>query len=315
MTTYLEYARRGKTSWWRYPICAIAAVLGAIVIGAVISAILQSLRLLPRDTTQQLSHPSSPSMFFGGVAAVMGVFLAALIAFVFLIHRKRFSDLIGTWRWRAFAAGFAIWFCVQIVSCATDFLIAPGGFRITVGAGTASLAVVALLALAIQTFTEEFLFRGYLTQGLLLATRNPLVASVLSALLFGALHIPNGMPQAVSATFFGFVCSLIAIRTAGLACTAGLHLANNFFGAVVVVSGDDVFKGSPGFLTQKTPHLMWLDVAFTVVALFATLRLTVGRLSMPEYLQLLTRMRSRDAGLSCDRLNVAEGQTPLSPGA
>ncbi len=129
----------------------------------------------------------------------------------------------------------------------------------------------------VQTFGEEFIFRGYLTQGFLLALKKPLPAAIASGLLFGSVHIPNGIPQALNATVFGIVCALIAIRTGGIALTFGLHLANNYFGAVVVVSGADVFKGSPGIITQTTPQLIWWDLCIAVAALAGALWLIFRR--------------------------------------
>ena len=131
------------------------------------------------------------------------------------------------------------------------------------------LAAWALGGLLVQTFTEEFVFRGYLTQAILLALKKPLPAACISGLLFGAIHIPNGWPQALNAVCFGIVCALIAIRTGGIALTWGIHLANNYFGAVVVVSANDVFKGSPGLVIQNTPGLQWWDLGVSVLALAA----------------------------------------------
>jgi len=119
----------------------------------------------------------------------------------------------------------------------------------------------------VQTFSEELIFRGYLTQGLYLALKKPLPAAIASGLLFGAVHISNGVSQSINAAVFGIVCAMIAIRTGGIALTWGLHLANNYFGAVVVVSGNDVFRGTPGIFTQNTPQLTWWDLALAVLAL------------------------------------------------
>ena len=135
------------------------------------------------------------------------------------------------------------------------------------------LAIWAFTGLAIQTFAEEFVFRGYVTQALLLASRRPAVAALFSGLLFGALHIPNGTPQAIWATCFGVVAALIAIRTGGLAFTYGLHLANNLFAGVIVVSTGDVFKGIPGVITQSTPQIMGWDVGVGVAAMLGALML------------------------------------------
>ena len=127
--------------------------------------------------------------------------------------------------------------------------------------------MAALAGLAIQVFAEEVIFRGHITQGLLVAIRKPLPAALLSGIIFGAIHIPNGAPQAASATAFGVLLALIAIKTRGIAFTSGLHLVNNFFGAVVVVSAGDVFRGSPGLFSQDTPHLMWWDMGVGILLL------------------------------------------------
>ncbi len=65
----------------------------------------------------------------------------------------------------------------------------------------------------------------------------------------------------------GIGLALIAIKTGSLAFGYGLHLINNIFGAVVVVSGGDVFKGAPGLIMQNTPDLMAFDVGVVAVAL------------------------------------------------
>jgi len=120
------------------------------------------------------------------------------------------------------------------------------------------------------------------TPAWVVAFRRPLPAALLSGLILGAVHIPNGAPQAASATVFGVLLALIAIRTRGIAFTTGLHLVNNLFGAVVVVSAGDVFRGSPGLISQNTPHLMWWDMAVGSVLLLVV-AITVLRASwLPE---------------------------------
>ena len=142
---------------------------------------------------------------------------------------------------------------------------------VSVSPATASLVIPALAGLSVQTFAEEFIFRGYLTQGILLATHRVIPAALISGLLFGAMHILNGVPQTINAVVFGFVCAVIAMRTGGISLTFGLHFANNLFGAVILVSTSDVFKSSPGLFTQNTPQLQWSDVGLAILALFGFL--------------------------------------------
>jgi uncharacterized protein len=267
--TYLAYASRGKNEGWRYVVGFIAALLLAVAVSVVVIVGLQLLHLFPQEFAREVQDPSQPAKFYPANGAVFGLILLAFIAAARIVHGKSFGDVIGRWRWGLFGRGLAIWVVVLVAAGVVDFLIDPTGFRITANDQTPRLAAVALGGLAIQTFAEEFVFRGYLTQGLLVATRRAVPTALVSGLLFGAVHIPNGLPQALSATIFGVLLALIAIRTGGIAFTYGLHLANNVFGAVVVISSGDAFHGSPGVITQTTPGLMWWDVGVGAVGLLA----------------------------------------------
>lgn len=282
MNDYLKFAARGRNEWWRYLASfVLACVLGFLALLA-LSMILMALHLLPPNVAAEMSQPSNPRLFFLGIAGTFGALAGGLMAAAALIQRKSPGDLIGRWHWRLFALGLIGWLAVQGVLTLIDVAIAPHGFSFSAGKGTAALAVWALAGLLVQTFAEEFIFRGFVTQGTLLLFKRPLPAAILSGLLFGSLHILNGLPQALNAVVFGIVCSLIAIRTGGIALTYGIHLANNYFGAVVVVSASDVFKGSPGFFTQNTPSLLWWDLGVAVVALLALAWFVLSRPDLPD---------------------------------
>ncbi|QUD88574.1 CPBP family intramembrane glutamic endopeptidase [Phenylobacterium montanum] len=258
--SFSTYAARGKNAVWRYLVAVPLAMLLSVVIGVIVLLPLTLAHLLPPDFTQQAQHPTNPGAFFAFTGATFAAFLAGFASAAWLLHRKSIGDLVGDWRWSAWARGFGLWGLLLLTGSLIDFVVAPRGFSITANSQTPMLAAAAVPALMVQTFAEEFVFRGYVTQALLLATRRPVVTAILSGLVFGSVHIPNGWPEAANAVIFGVVLALIAIRTGGLAFGWGIHLVNNLYGAVVVVSGGDVFHGSPGLFTQATPHLMWLDV-------------------------------------------------------
>ena len=156
---------------------------------------------------------------------------------------------------KLFCWAIVIWATVEILASLLDFPDRPLTAWIHCHQGDPGSGAWALLGLSAQTFAEEFIFRGYLTRGDFLSRpKVPLAAALISGFLFGAMHVPNGAPQAVSAACFGIATSLIAVRTGGIAFTFGLHLTNNLFGAVVLVSADDVFLGSPGLISQNTLH-------------------------------------------------------------
>lgn len=281
---YRSHAERGRNAWWRYVLALAAAALIATLATMLLSIALAAAFKMPLNAlADALNHPANPRIFFAGFAAVFASLLLGLAVAVAALQRKRPSDLIGTWQWRPFFFCMGFWILVQLLLALIDFAIRPSGFHLAASAGSLTLAAWALPAVLIQTFTEEFIFRGYLTQAALLLLKRPLFAACLSGLLFGAMHIPNGTPQAINALVFGIVCAWIAMRSGSIALTSGIHLANNYFGAVVLVSANDVFRGSPGLITQNTPDLQWWDLGLAVLAMaLAPWALTRLRLLPPR---------------------------------
>ncbi len=287
--SYLDYARRGSNAPWRYGVATLMALGIAFVVFSVAVLGLISAHLVPADLTDQMVKPTRPVAFFLANGALFGLLILGLALAVRVCHHKRALDLVGEWSWRAVANGFAIWLGVLALATLADFAVSPKGFSVTASPATLPFAAIALAGLAVQTFAEEYVFRGYVTQGLLLLTKRPLVTSVLSGLLFGSMHIPNGWPQAASAVVSGIVLAWLAIRTRSIAFTWGLHFANNSFAGIVVVSGGDVFNGAPGLFAQNTPHLQWWDMALGSLA-YVALALVLAR--WPA----LTGFRTRAAG-------------------
>ena len=266
MELYLSYAKRGNNRWWHYPLTLLAGLAIATVILVLLSVALTLFRLQPLDLSGQLQRSSDAWAFFLAIAIMFASLCVGLAAAARLIQNKNPGDIIGGWRWRLFMAGAAIWLAVELILSGFDFALDPSGFKVG-SHGTMLVALWAFGAILIQTFTEEFIFRGFLTQGLLLLVRRPFPTACASGLIFGAMHIPNGLPQAINAVWFGAVCAFLAIRTGGIALTCGIHLANNYFGAMGVVSTRDVFNGLPGLVIQDTPRLEWWDLATAIVAL------------------------------------------------
>jgi membrane protease YdiL (CAAX protease family) len=265
--SYLDYARRGANSPLRYGLGVTLTLALTIAIGVALTVVLQIFHLLPANFAAMAQDASHPETFYPVTAVVFLLLLIGCMAAARIVHGKRPGDIFGDWRWSAFAGGFLLWLVVVVAGALIDYLITPAGFSITLSRETPKLALLALGGLAIQTLAEEFIFRGYLTQGLLLAIKRPLPTALVSGMIFGAVHIPNGIPQAANATLFGIVMALLAIRMRGIAFTYGLHLANNFAAAVVLVSSNDVFHGSPAIFTQNTPRLMWWDAVVGTLGL------------------------------------------------
>ena len=95
-----------------------------------------------------------------------------------------------------------------------------------------NLGVALLVFALLPAITEEVAFRGYILSGLE-RTYRPLTAIVLSALLFGFLHVLLSLfQQLFGSTLLGLVIGLIAIRSRSLWPGVLFHLLNNSLGLV-----------------------------------------------------------------------------------
>jgi membrane protease YdiL (CAAX protease family) len=283
---FLEYARRGKPGRWRFWLVVLAAPILSIVSGAIVLGVgLVVTGNLKPDTLKALQDPRQTGPFFSLVAVTFGALLFWFWGAGRVVQGKRFGDIVGRWRWSLVAKGFGVWLLVVSLSVLADFLLRPQGFSLSPDLRAPGFALWVAPALAIQTFAEEFIFRGVITQGLVRAIRRPWLACLLSGLVFGAMHIPNGPVQAASATVLGVVLAFLAIETGGLALGWGLHLVNNLFAGVVVVSSGDVFNGAHGLFYQNTPGLEGFDLAFNVAAPLVVAWLLLRRLATEPAVQ------------------------------
>jgi len=244
----------------------LSIVLGAVGIVVGMIATGHSSPAAIKAMTMAMQDPKNSGSFFALIAVTFGALLLSLWAMARLIQGKRFGDIVGRWRWSLVGKGFALWFGVVTLSVLLDFALRPKGFSVAPAIRAPLFILWAAPALALQTFTEEFIFRGWITQGLVRAFKRPWVASLISGLIFGAAHVPNGRVQAASATVLGVVFVYMAIKTGGLALGWGVHLVNNLFAGIVVVSSSDVFNGAPGLFYQNTPGLEGVDLMFNVAA-------------------------------------------------
>ncbi len=105
---------------------------------------------------------------------------------------------------------------------------------VAVMAGKVSLdmrILLALLVVCVAPFVEELVFRGVLLSGL--ASRMPVGwAIVLSALIFGCVHLPDfgfAWYPVPALVLLGIASAWLRLRTRSLWPSITLHAANNFF--------------------------------------------------------------------------------------
>lgn len=137
------------------------------------------------------------------------------------------------------------------------------------------LLPLSLVAVLIQTSTEEILFRGYIQQSLAARFSSPLVWMVLPSALFAAGHyVPNQTGEnagliALWSGVFGVLMADLTARAGTLGPAIAVHLFNNIT-ALLIVSLPGALSGlslylAPFGVQDADPMRAWLLVDFAMM--------------------------------------------------
>ncbi len=297
--SYLDAARQGKASPWRYlgGICLVFFVwlgIGSLATGFVFVffALLQGAGAnqildLAADPASLGAIPNFITLNISFVLFFSGIWLA-----VRSVHQRPFRSLITinpSINWRRVGAGFAVWFFMGILGSLVEYLLWPETFSIQFEpVGFVFFALVALILTPIQTSSEELFFRGYLVQAGSLLNRNPLFLSILSGALFALPHFSN--PEVaenalvVLASYFilGAFLTWISIKDGTLELALGLHAANNLFAGLVVTFPQSALSTPAIFFTTHFDPLFNLAALLIQCAVFYLLLFTGMRRSVVQ---------------------------------
>ncbi|WP_162630815.1 MULTISPECIES: CPBP family intramembrane glutamic endopeptidase [Meridianimarinicoccus] len=188
----------------------------------------------------KLAVASTPATMLTVLALFAPPLLGVVVA-ARLLHRRGLRSLLGPRVLPDAARGAGVTLAVFAPLLALAWGLDATQPNLPLGIWAALLPLT-VLGVAVQTLTEEILFRGYVLQQLAARFRSPLVWAVLPAALFGLLHLdPSGMgaaawPMAAVAMLFGLVAADLTARSGGLGLAWGMHLANNLVGLSVMAT-------------------------------------------------------------------------------
>lgn len=294
---YVEWSDRGRAGVGRYLIGALTMVVVFFAVGAIPSLVLAA------------ALPDSEHSVIQTTVIVVSGFVIPFFAIPVLtqwLHRRPWWSVAMPWRtvrgWD-FTAGFLVSAVVGLVSVGLAGMVGMidlewVGFDWSVWV---PMLVIALVGLAIQTGSEEMLFRGYLTQFVRRLSKHPVVFVSVPALLFAAPHISNakslGGGPLVMVPYFvtGLLYGWASLRSGSLYMSWGLHFNNNLFNVLVVGTTDDILKPAAPLL-------------FPGVGLLTTTVIIVGQCALTwAVLAWLTKRReTRLGGGSSARMHRQE---------
>jgi len=181
----------------------------------------------------------------------VGGFVFLLLS-VRVIHKQSLRSLTTSRDkidWKRVFTIFLIWGTLSSSMVVIDYLISPENYVNNFDAGKfAILAVIALLLIPIQTSCEEYIFRGYLMQGIGVLAKNKWLPLLITSVSFGLLHISNPEVDKLGSIILiyyigtGFFLGIMTLMDEGLELAIGFHAANNLFTALLVTADWTAFQ-------------------------------------------------------------------------
>ncbi|MDA9126647.1 CPBP family intramembrane metalloprotease [Flavobacteriaceae bacterium] len=284
---YIKQAFNIKHDWWLY-IAGIAIIVIAVILGQVpytfiliAKAVETGLDLQKLDMSQTMTLLDSNLnlflMLLSFAAGLLGIFFV-----VKTLHKQSIRSLTTSRLkidWKRFWFAFLFWGIISSGLVLIDHYMSPENYVFNFKlVPFLILAAIAIVFVPLQTSFEEYLFRGYLMQGIGVLCKNKWVPLVITSVLFGLLHIANpeidklGYILLVHYIGTGFFLGIITLMDEGLELALGFHAANNLFTALLVTADWTAFQTNSVLIDISDPaDIESSEIFFSVLIVYPIL--------------------------------------------
>lgn len=210
----------------------------------------------------------------------------ALLFWVKFIHQQSITSLTTSRSkidWKRVFFSFSIWAFITISLTGIGYFLSPEDFVINFNASKFFIFLfLALILIPLQTSFEEYLFRGYLMQGIGVVTKSRLIPLIITSVAFGLMHIANpevgklGLIIMVYYIGTGFFLGIITLMDEGLELALGFHAANNLIGALLVTADWTAFQ-THSILKDVSEPSAGFDILLPVFVVFPLLLIIFGK--------------------------------------
>ena len=273
---YIQQAFTGKLGMWKY-------VVVSVFFFGFMGLNLLAIFLLDFDMDQimkdQIVQKGSNQVLYENLIP-FAIGLGGVFFWVKYIHNQRIRTLTTTRKkvdWKRVFFAFSVWGFITAFFIFIDYQVSPEDYIFNFQLEPfLYLVLIAVLLIPLQTSFEEYFFRGYLMQGLGVASKNRWFPLIFTSLIFGLLHIANpeveklGYGILVYYIGTGFFLGIITLMDEGLELALGFHAANNLITALLVTANWTAFQTNSVLIDVSMPKL-GADVYLPVFVVFPVL--------------------------------------------
>lgn len=273
---YIEQGYKGKAETWKYLIPPV------IFIGFMIFNYISTVNSpMPVDEMmQQMVGQLGSNVVLIILLAPLAVGLFMVWGWVKLVHEQKIRYLTTSRNrvdWKRIFFAFFLWGGITTTMIILDYYQHPENYTWNFQMGPfIILAIIAVILIPMQTSFEEYMFRGYMMQGLGIMVKNRWFPLIVTSVLFGLMHLGNpeveklGLGIMVYYIGTGFFLGIITLMDEGMELALGFHAANNLFTALLVTSDWTAFQTNSILKDISSPTL-GIDVYAPVFIIFPIL--------------------------------------------
>ena len=290
---FIAQAYKGKYEGWKYVMgFLVSFVFGAQIIGAISFTVAVFYKKWKAGQGFHMSDINSMLTVLDPNTTLLLMLLPFVVGLVILyfwvqkIHKQSFTSLTTSRKnmdWKRVFFAFSLWAMVTIVMVVVDYQMSPDdyvwNFELNKFLG---LLVIAILLVPLQTSFEEYLFRGYLMQGIGMAVKNRWVPLLVTSFIFGMMHIANPEVDKIGYIIMvyyigtGLFLGILTLMDEGMELALGFHAANNLITALLVTSNWTAFQTN-SILKDMSEPSTGIDVLIPVFVVFPILLLIFAK--------------------------------------
>lgn len=245
---YIQQAFKGELGFWKY------LIIPMIFLGLMVLNFL-AIKLLDLDVDKIIRSEierKGENRFLIETLAPLAIGLILLLLWVKYVHKQSITSLTTSRKkvdWNRIWFSFFFWGIISSGMVLLDYYLNPEHYVMNFQLEPfIYLAIIAILLVPLQTSFEEYLFRGYLMQGIGAIAKNKWLPLIVTSVMFGLMHIGN--PEVDKIGYFilvyyigtGFFLGIITLMDEGLELALGFHAANNLFTSLLVTANWTAFQ-------------------------------------------------------------------------
>lgn len=273
---FIEQGYKSDYSFWKYLLIP-GGFIGLMVLNFL------AIKLLNIDVDalmQSEIERKGTSRFLIEMLIPFAVGLGLLFFWVKFIHKQTITALTTSRKsidWKRVAFAFLLWGGFTTIMLAVDYKLSPENYQWNFDLSKLLvLVVIATLLIPLQTSFEEYLFRGYLMQGIGIAVKNKWFPLALTSLIFGLMHIANPEVEKIGYIIMvyyigtGLFLGILTLMDEGMELALGFHAANNLVTALLVTANWTAFQ-TDSVLKDMSEPAAGYDILFPVLVIFPIL--------------------------------------------